>query len=114
MKITYDLFKEFERINDPAFIDCGVFKIDDSIFVIEPIFYTQLIRFKQNYGDKFNLVMSKIIEIVKQNKKVIFTADFEMPACSKDDFIYRELFDITDSLHILIDDVNVKDSNYGD
>jgi hypothetical protein len=52
-------------------------------------------------------------ELIKKNHKTIFTADFENPMVNKDDYIYVEITDITDPLHITWRDDN-RPSDYGD
>ena len=88
--MNYELFKDFESFEDEASRTCGCFKIDDNFFIVEPNFYTQLL-----------------------GMKVIFTADYEFPACYKNDFIYREITDITDPLLIFVEDKS-RGSDYGD
>ncbi|HBS10188.1 MAG TPA: hypothetical protein DEA28_00375 [Firmicutes bacterium] len=68
---------------------------------------------KEHHHDKFELIMNKLYEIVLNNKKVIFTADYEYPACYKEGFIYREITDITDPLLIFVEDKS-RGSDYGD
>lgn len=111
--MNYELFKDFETFEDEASRTCGCFKIDDNFFIVEPNFYTQLLGMKEHHLDKFDLIFNSLIEIVKKNKKVIFTADYEFPACYKNDFIYREITDITDPLLIFVEDKS-RGSDYGD
>lgn len=111
--MKYELFKDFETFEDKDEKICGCFKLDDCYFIIEPNFYTQLLGMKEHHLDKFNKIMNRLIEIVKENKKVIFTGDFEAPVCYKDDYIYREITDITDPLLIFVEDKS-RGSDYGD
>ena len=111
--INYELFKDYERIYDKDNPYVGIFKLEDNIFIIEPNFYTQLLGMKEHHYDKFNLIMNKLIGEIKKNKKVIFTADYEAPVCYKDDFVYREIEDITNPLHIFVEDKS-RGSDYGD
>lgn len=111
--LNFDIFKDFTRIEDSSLPHCGVFKYDDSIFIIEPNFYTQLKGMKEHHYDKFDIIMNRLIEIVKKNKKVIFTGDFEAPVVYKDDYIYQEITDITDPLKIFVEDKS-RGSDYGD
>ncbi len=111
--MEYELFKDLERITEKENPYCGIYKYKDAIFVIEPNFYTQLLGMKEHHHDKFELIMNKLYEIVLNNKKVIFTADYEYPACYKEGFIYREITDITDPLLIFVEDKS-RGSDYGD
>src|SRR5574344_1602 len=98
-------FKNLKKIKDS-----DIFTVEHYIlasgeeFYIEPNFYTQLQGVKRIYEDKYDQVINCLLDIVKTNKKVIFTADFENPVVYKKDFIYREILDITDKLKIVIDD----------
>lgn len=111
--MEYELFKDLNRINDKENPYCGVFEYKDCTFVIEPNFYTQLLGMKEYHLDKFDLIMDALFAIVEKNKKVIFTADYEFPACYKEGFIYREITDITDPLLIFVEDKS-RGSDYGD
>jgi len=113
MELDYEIFNKFEKVEIEGAGVCGCFKIDDAIFIIEPNYYTQLLGMKEHHADRFNEIINKMIEVVKTNKKVIFTADFEFPACHLDNFIYREITDITDPLLIFVEDKS-RGSDYGD
>ena len=77
------------------------------------MFYTQLNRLEEIYPDKYNQIIDKMESIVHKNKKVIFTHDFESPYVNYDDFIYVEIEDITNHLHIYVEDKS-RGSDYGD
>lgn len=102
-------FKEFEQYkkNKDERYDkyCPSYILDDgSIFYIEPNFYTQLINLKLHYDEKYNKLLSSIIEITKKNKKVIFTGNFDSPLVNdKEDFIYRDINDILAYNHLTLD-----------
>ena len=83
-------------------------------FYIEPVFHTQLMGFKDHYPDDFYLILERMEEVVKKNKKVIFTGNFECPqTVADDDFIILEVTDITDPLKIFVEDKS-RGSDYGD
>lgn len=83
-------------------------------FYVEPAFYTQLINFKEMYSvDEYNKILDKMIELVKERKRIVFTYDFEHPLTNNDDFIYLEFKDVTDLLRIYIEDKS-RGSDYGD
>ncbi len=67
---------------------------DGSIFYIEPNFYTQLINLKLHYFEEFSKILDSIEEIVRKNKKVIFTGNYDQPLVNIDGFIYRDIGDI--------------------
>jgi hypothetical protein len=53
-------------------------------------------------------------EIIKKNKKVIFTADFENPVVYKDDYIYQEIDDVLASLKLYFDNKSNPESDWKD
>ena len=53
-------------------------------------------------------------KIVKKNKKVVFTGNFEFPQTETDeDYIILEITDVTDPLKIYVEDKS-RGSDYGD
>lgn len=82
-------------------------------FYVEPGFYDGLLGFKEKREERFQELMASLDETVKKNHKVIFTADFENPWITRDGFIYREIFDLTDPLGIFVEDKS-RGSDYGD
>ncbi len=110
-------YKEWDNLivsQDKLFPFCRCyFYSDGSCFYIEPMFYTQLNRLEEIYPDKYNQIIDKMESIVHKNKKVIFTHDFESPYVNYDDFIYVEIEDITNHLHIYVEDKS-RGSDYGD
>lgn len=69
--------------------------LEDSIFYVEPNFYTQLVYLKVTYVDKFEKIVDSLGEIAERNKKVIFTGNFDFPLIKdKEDFIYRDIDDV--------------------
>ncbi len=82
-------------------------------FYIEPVFYTQLMGFKDHFADKFHLIIEKMEELVLKNKKIVFTGNFENPLTAVDDYIYLEITDVTDPLQIFAEDKS-RGSDYGD
>ena len=58
-------------------------------------------------------IMEEIDKTIKSKHKVIFTADFENPWITREGYIYREIFDITDPLLIFVEDKS-RGSDYGD
>lgn len=86
---------------------------DGSDFYFDPICYTQLQGFKERHKDKYELIISSLLERVKRNKKVIFVGDFEENVFEKDGYIILEITDITNPLQIFVEDKS-RGSDYGD
>lgn len=87
---------------------------DGSRFYIEPIFYTMFKEFCLHHSEHIQLILDEMQRIVKNNRKVIFTGDYEYPLTHSDeDYIYLELFDITDRLNLYVEDKS-RGSDYGD
>lgn len=109
--------KEFEHLKevvDPENPFIPHYEIEEGVdFYIEPIFYTQLLGFKERHEDKYDRIIEALIEKVKRNKKVIFVGDFETNTFEKDGYIILEITDITDPLHIFVEDKS-RGSDYGD
>ena len=82
-------------------------------FYIEPVFYTMLKGFKDHHPEKYPLIVEEILKLVKANKKVVFTGNYECPLTNVEDYIYLEITDITDPLHIFVEDKS-RGSDYGD
>lgn len=110
-------YKEFEHlkiVEDKVNPFCVLYEYEDgSRFYIEPQFYTMLKGFEEHYRDDFQRILKRMEEVVRRNKKVIFTADFENPQTLADDYIILEIFDITNPLQIFVEDKS-RGSDYGD
>ena len=52
-------------------------------------------------------------QLVIQNKKVVFTLDYESPLTKADGYVYLEITDVTDPLGIYVEDKS-RGSDYGD
>ena len=86
---------------------------EGNTFYVEPGFYDAVLGFKEKRAERFDDLMKAIDETIKKEHRVIFTADFESPWITRDGFIYREIFDLTDPLHIFVEDKS-RGSDYGD
>jgi hypothetical protein len=116
MRYKYEEFKDLKIIEDKNNPYCTLYELEDgSRFYIEPAFYTQMEGFKQHRKESYHLIPIKMLEVVRKNKKVIFTAEFECPQTDPqdDEYIYLEIFDITDPLKIYVEDKS-RGSDYGD
>ena len=90
------------------------YQIEEGVdFYIEPIFYTQLLGFKERHEDKYPQIIEALLEKVKRNKKVIFIGDFETNVFEKDGYVILEITDVTDPLRIFVEDKS-RGSDYGD
>ena len=100
-----------EDSNNPF---CALYLLDfGESFYIEPVFYTQLMGFKDHFPDKYHLIINKMLELVKKNKKIVFTGSFDNPLTAVDNFIFLEITDVTDLLKIYAEDKS-RGSDYGD
>ena len=82
-------------------------------FYVEPVFYTMLQGFKDHHPDKYPLIVNEILRIAKENKKVVFTGNYEYPLTNVEGYIFLEITDITDPLQIFVEDKS-RGSDYGD
>ena len=110
----YEEWKELKRETDPNNPFCALFYYPSGeCFYLEPVFYTQLMGFKDHYPDKYHLIIEKMEELVKKNKKIVFTGNFDHPLTDVDNFIFLEITDVTDLLQIYAEDKS-RGSDYGD
>ena len=110
----YEEFKHLKRTTDPNNPFCAFYHFESGeSFYLEPVFYTQLMGFKDHYPEKYHLIVEKMLELVKKNKKIVFTGNFEHPLTEADNFIFLEITDVTDSLQIFAEDKS-RGSDYGD
>ena len=113
--MIYEEFTHLKTIEDSNNPFSTLYEYDDgSRFYIEPQFYIMLRGFKDHFRDQYQRILDRMEEVVRRNKKVIFTADFEHPqTLADDDYIILEIFDITDPLQIFVEDKS-RGSDYGD
>ena len=110
----YEEWKHLKKSSDPNNPFCAIYSYPDGeTFYLEPVFYTQLMGFKDHYPDKYHLIIAKMEELVKKNKKIVFTGNFDNPLTEVDNFIYLEITDVTDPLQIFAEDKS-RGSDYGD
>ena len=86
---------------------------DGSRFYIEPVFYTQLRGFKERYPNEYHLIIKEMEKITKKNRRVVFTGNFDFPQTVAQNYIFLEITDVTDLLHIYVEDKS-RGSDYGD
>ncbi len=82
-------------------------------FYIEPPFHTQLMGFKELRAKEYPQIIEEMLRIVRKNKKVVFTGNYEEPQTEAEGYIYLEVTDITDPLLIFVEDKS-RGSDYGD
>ena len=110
----YEEFKHLKRLEDKNNPFCALFQYESGeTFYLEPVFCTQLMGFKDHFPDQYHLIIERMEELVKKNKKIVFTGNFEHPLTEVDNYIYLEVTDVTDSLQIFAEDKS-RGSDYGD
>ena len=110
--VEFEHIKTIEDKNNPF---CTLYEYEDgSRFYIEPQFYIMLKGFEERFKDQYHLIIERMEQVVRRNKRVIFTADFEHPQTEAgDEYIILEVFDITNPLQIFVEDKS-RGSDYGD
>ena len=110
----YEEFKQLKIIEDKNNPFCTLYELEDgSRFYLEPAFYTQMQGFKERREEDYPRIINQMLEVVKRNKKVVFTAEYENPQTEVEGYIYLEITDITDPLKIFVEDKS-RGSDYGD
>ncbi len=114
--MEYKYFKELKKNKDELYDKySSSYLYEDSIFYIEPNFYTQLLYLENEFkGEEFNKILDSIKNISKRNKKVIFTGNYEDPLIIKEDFIYRDINDCLNESKIIFDIKINPSSDYKD
>ena len=113
--MIYEEFKDIPQIVDSNNPFCNLYQLDaETMFYIEPVFYTQLKGFKERHtAEDYQRIIDRMIEVAKKNKKVVFVGNFENPQTEVEGFIFLEITDITDPLKIFVEDKS-RGSDYGD
>ena len=110
----YEEFKQLKIIEDKNNPFCTLYELEDgSRFYLEPAFYTQMQGFKERREEDYPRIINQMLEVVKRNKKVVFTAEYENPQTEVEGYIYLEITDITNPLKIFVEDKS-RGSDYGD
>lgn len=110
----HEEFKDLKIIEDKHNPFCTLYELDDgSRFYLEPAFYTQMLGFKEKRETEYQRIIQRMLEVVRKNKRVVFTAEFENPQTEVEGYIYLEITDITDPLNIYVEDKS-RGSDYGD
>lgn len=114
--MSYEEFNHLKQEKDPHNPFCRLYVLETGErFYIEPVFYTHLMGFKDLQEKEYPRIIERMFEVVKKNKKVIFTGNYEFPQTLVDDeeYIILEINDITDPLGIFVEDKS-RGSDYGD
>ena len=110
----YPEFAHLDKKVDPNNPFCTLyFYPNGESFYLEPVFYTQLMGFKDHFPKEYPTIIKRMEELVKKNKKIVFTGNFEHPLTEVDNYIFLEITDVTDSLQIFAEDKS-RGSDYGD
>ena len=110
--MNYEEFKNYQEVTDNKFVKKFISK-ENHTFYLEPAFYTQMMGLFERYPEKKELFMSKIDELIKNNKEIAFVYDFENPFLDYGNAILREFVDVTDACKIFYEDKS-RGSDYGD
>lgn len=86
---------------------------DGSIFYVEPGFYKAFEALKNIYPDRIDDVLRKMDELTSSNKKVVYVSDPDDPLVIVEKVKYITIFDLTDSIGLLLEDKS-RGSDYGD
>lgn len=112
--MKYEEFKNYKELVDNNNPFSSLYMLDSGeTFYIEPVFYTMLKGFKDHHPEKYQIIVDEIIKVVKKEKKVVFTGNYDCPLTNVDGYIYLEITDITDPLKIFVEDKS-RGSDYGD
>ena len=109
--VEFENLKQIEDKNNPF---SALYELETGErFYIEPVFYTMFSGFKDHHPDKIPLIVEAIIQAVKDNKKVVFTGNYDCPLTNVEGYVFLEITDITDPLKIFVEDKS-RGSDYGD
>jgi predicted ester cyclase len=112
--MLYPEFSQYKSYVDPSNGLVNAYQSKEGhIFYVEPGFYYALQGLQEKKRDEFPKIMAAIDKVIAENPKVVFTGNFDSPFINKEGFIYREIGDITDPLHIFVEDKS-RGSDYGD
>lgn len=112
--MNYIEFKDYKILEDKNNPFSTLYELETGErFYIEPVFYTMFCGFKDHHPERILQIVEAIIKAVKDNKRVVFTGNYECPLTNVEDYIYLEINDITDPLQIFVEDKS-RGSDYGD
>jgi hypothetical protein len=112
--MLYPEFGQYNSFEEPTNSLIHGYQDDQGhIFYVEPGFYDQLQGLQTKDRDGYAKVLKEIYHEIKVNPKLIFTVNFEQPFFEKEDFIYREIEDVTNAVDVYFED-KCRGSDYGD
>ncbi len=112
--MNYPEFEHIKQLEDKNNPFCTLYELDSGArFYIEPVFYTMLRGFLDHYPEHYQRIVDEIIKVANENKKVVFTGNYECPLTNVEDYVFLEITDITDPLKIFVEDKS-RGSDYGD
>ena len=108
-------FDKYKIANDPKNPFCDLYQLEKGEkFYIEPAFHTQLQGFYDQHKKEFPRIIEEMLRLVRKNKNIVFVGNFEFPQTDvSDEYIFLEITDVTDPLHIYAEDKS-RGSDYGD
>ena len=112
METIFGELKDIKELKDQPLL-LGYELSDSSKFYLEHTFITQLTNLFNIHKAKKQLIIDSIFESVKTNRNVIFVHDYEYPVIDIEGYIILEIEDITNPLHIFVEDKS-RGSDYGD
>lgn len=110
--MNYEEFAKYKEITDSKFVKKYEAK-NGNIFYLEPAFYTQMKGLFERYPNEKEMFMSKLDELINNNKLIAFVYDFENPFLDYGEAVLREFVDVTDACKIFYEDKS-RGSDYGD
>ena len=110
--MNYEEFAKYKEITDSKFVKKYEAK-NGNIFYLEPAFYTQMKGLFERYPNEKEKFMSKLDELINNNKLIAFVYDFENPFLDYGEAVLREFVDVTDACKIFYEDKS-RGSDYGD
>ena len=113
--MTHEEFNNLKTIKDEKNPFSILYELESGErFYVEPAFFTQLHGFKERHTSQdYQRIIDEMIRLVKKNKRIVFTANFECPQTDVEDYIFLEINDVTDPLQIFVEDKS-RGSDYGD
>ena len=112
--MNYVEFKDLKQIKDDNNPFSTLYELETGErFYIEPVFYTMFCGFKDHHPDKIPQIVEAMLKTVRENKKVVFTGNYDCPLTKVEEYIFLEINDITDPLQIFVEDKS-RGSDYGD
>ncbi len=97
------IFEPFalKRIEDKSNPFSALLETEDGgRFYVEPAFYSQLVAIQEREPDQLATIIEEMLRLVKKNRRIVFTLDFNRPLTNVEDYIYLELPDVLGNLKL--------------